>query len=52
MIIAKDEVKHSVLHCLFPTVIQMWTSTGGKAADIIEPVDGFHPSQVVQKLGI
>ncbi|XP_071812000.1 acyloxyacyl hydrolase-like [Apostichopus japonicus] len=31
-------------------LIQMWTSTGGKAADIIEPVDGFHPSQVANFL--
>lgn len=31
-------------------VFQRWVKQGGKPEDIIEPVDGFHPSQVGQAL--
>ena len=31
-------------------VFQRWVKQGGKPKDIIEPVDGFHPSQVGQAL--
>nr|XP_006816952.1 PREDICTED: acyloxyacyl hydrolase-like [Saccoglossus kowalevskii] len=32
------------------TVIDEWVAQGGKPWDLIEPVDGFHPSQISQAL--
>ncbi len=29
----------------WPTLIAKYVAAGGKAADVIEPIDGFHPSQ-------
>lgn len=27
-------------------IAQQWEQRGGQAADLIEPIDGFHPSQI------
>ncbi|XP_028607151.2 acyloxyacyl hydrolase [Podarcis muralis] len=32
-------------------VAEMWQKSGGEAWQLIEPVDGFHPNQVVSALG-
>jgi len=32
------------------SVMEMWESQGGQAYQVIEPVDGFHPSQTGQAL--
>lgn len=33
-----------------PEIIANYTAAGGNAADLIEPVDGFHPSQIFHSL--
>jgi hypothetical protein len=31
-------------------IIAEWTANGGLAADLIEKVDGFHPSQITVRI--
>ena len=38
------------LIALFFVVMDEWKAQGGQAWEVIEPVDGFHPSQVGQYL--
>jgi len=33
-----------------PEIINIWTKRGGHVWDLIEPVDGFHPSQIANSL--
>jgi len=33
-----------------PRAIEVWTSMGGQVYELIEPVDGFHPSQIANAL--
>jgi acyloxyacyl hydrolase len=33
-----------------PQVVKKWVRAGGKVADLIEPIDGFHPSQLGNSL--
>lgn len=34
------------LTCYSAEVIKIWTGQGGQVYELIEPVDGFHPSQI------
>ena len=47
-IIAAETYKNFDLHFVFPdyaAIIAAWVADGGSALELIEPVDGFHPSQ-------
>jgi len=48
-IIANNTFKHFDMAYLpfpLPEIIKEWTQRGGKVSDLIEAVDGFHPSQI------
>jgi acyloxyacyl hydrolase len=52
-IIANTTFKNFDMHyydCPMREVIAKWTSMGGKVEDLIEPVDGFHPTQIANFL--
>eukprot|EP01113_Clastostelium_recurvatum_P025116 TRINITY_DN3018_c0_g1_i3.p1 TRINITY_DN3018_c0_g1~~TRINITY_DN3018_c0_g1_i3.p1 ORF type:complete len:551 (-),score=134.63 TRINITY_DN3018_c0_g1_i3:319-1971(-) len=52
-IVANYTFKHfDMAYLPFPLeqIKQTWVANGGNPADLIEPVDGFHPSQVTHKL--
>lgn len=47
-VVADQKYSNFDMHYLelnFDTVVQQWVAAGGSARDVIEPVDGFHPSQ-------
>ncbi|XP_062972164.1 acyloxyacyl hydrolase [Elgaria multicarinata webbii] len=52
--IAKSEkyANFDVLYLDFPLkqLVELWQKSGGEAWQLIEPVDGFHPSQIAQAL--
>lgn len=48
-IVANTTFKNFDLHyydCPMRAVIDKWTKMGGRVVDLIEPVDGFHPTQI------
>jgi len=53
MIIANNTFKNFDMHyfpLLFNEVINVWTKEGHSVYELIEPVDGFHPSQYSEAL--
>jgi len=53
LVIANHTYKHFDMHYYddpMEQVVQIWNDQGGETWQLIEPVDGFHPSQITQAL--